>query len=703
MRKIKYVFTNTAVIFFLLLAFCVAGCGKIAAGLPNNTTDDTVRKSKNIYSGSLKQLPLKEDVINSSFSMNSQGCIYIKKTESVTALVWSDFDFTQEKTVYEIAENESILLSDITEEGSIAFIIRSDYSEGPEKFSLHVFNDMQGEILNCDLGDILIDDYPRAIDANGESFYLISVSGFVELDKQGKLVRRYKYRDDESNPSCIVRNSDIVLYGNNQRGFWYRIIDKKTFDERKTQFSSEARIWAGGTDKLYYYNGDGLVETSLTEDADVQLFSFSDVFIDPAAIKLFMNLSDGSFLFLEKTGEAINLIKVYINNDDNVKEDSRQNLNLICVNRTMFQGPINRFNINSDKYKVSILPQVSLDRYDAELLVKQYDLMEIPGSSVYEDYVRNGYIQDIGKFVEESTVVNQSTFFSRIFEDLSIDGKIYAFPREMGMINLWVPADTIGNMDSWNVNEFIDYLKSHPGAVSRSSHLSAADIKLQAVYYILLGIAEEITSDKDKIDETVLSYILEEINNIDIVRTSLEPDERLERGDAVLYKSDSITAADDLARVQSETGRKLVPIGFPSLGNSLSGGIIGYYNMLGISKNAGNSAAAWDCIEYVLAQKWAEGSWSVPTRIEDFNKRMKSNGFDEDVNINGIIYHPISDADCDTVKTAYERCRNYTDLEMNFVEIVLEEAKYYFSSEKSLDDVMNVITSRLNLMLAEGN
>ena len=123
--------------------------------------------------------------------------------------------------------------------------------------------------------------------------------------------------------------------------------------------------------------------------------------------------------------------------------------------------------------------------------------------------------------------------------------------------------------------------------------------------------------------------------------------------------------------------------------------------MIGISSESNDPIGAWSFLEFYLNQNFSQKSKDVPTRIGDYNIRMSRSTFDEEIILNGIRYYPVSQSEIDKITKAYENAKKYTALNRNIIAVIDEETAYYFRNEKELDETIEIIESRVNIMLNE--
>lgn len=682
-----------------VLSISVSGCKTKTPGQTASSYGSYIYEQKE-YSSVTTSLNMRDSDLSAFFSANPEKCIYLKNRENAAPeLVSKDIKTRQETVLADSSEDLHIISADMNDTGLIASITYSYDDPGCEKaLFLHVSNDEFYTKTTINLTDHFDGEQVSTVKITEKDIFVFSDKKFLKMDFSGNLLGRYIYKSDEDRLRYVVKGDDIIMYSENR----IKIIDRDSFAEKSSFSISEKRIWAGGEKNLYYYTGDGLVMVDPGPDPDRFVFSFSDTGIDRSSVVYFRDYDADRFLFIITTDEGLELVNVSTDKEaqNQTADDPRIDLTLICVNRSMFQGTVNKFNNTYSDYNVNILPEIKLERYAIESLDQNYDLLEIPGMSFYEDMIRSGYLHEIDEYLDNSTTINKSDFFSRIYEDLSVNGNIYAIPRQMYLTDLWGPEDVFVDLQNWDIHEFLNFMKMYPDALSESNYPDIADIKSRILYVALLGTVDDLIVSDKTIDTESLAFILEEINCLDIKENSMKMEERLRNGDVVLLKSD-IHSADELADEQSKYERKLVPLGFPSLKKENSGGLIEYFNMIGISSESNDPIGAWSFLEFYLNQNFSQKSKDVPTRIGDYNIRMSRSTFDEEITLNGIRYYPVSQSEIDKITKAYENAKKYTALNRNIIAVIDEETAYYFRNEKELDETIEIIESRVNIMLNE--
>lgn len=87
---------------------------------------------------------------------------------------------------------------------------------------------------------------------------------------------------------------------------------------------------------------------------------------------------------------------------------------------------------------------------------------------------------------------------------------------------------------------------------------------------------------------------------------------------------------------------------------------------------------------------------------ENGNKIKESRGgwSSEDFTMN---YYGATQEDVDNLKALIEVAKPISNNDQKIMEIVKEEAAPYFEGQKGLDDVVNIIQSRVSIYLSENN
>lgn len=685
---------KAAVIASLLIV--LAGCGVKSKDISSLAGYEDAVDTGFSFSYEIIDLPDDFDEAREKWAFSFDKSAYVKEAFP-SQLVLTSLVSGEKEILFECKENQSIVAVDMDANSRVLFVVKSYGNH--EKEDLYLLDSDLEVIFSKDISD-LFNGGINSVCINCDSVLVSSPEKIVKFNTKGESLGQYRLKGNERYSRCLVNDKYIVIYGENGNETQYRLLEKESFLEKESHSTDKKKIWAGGKNALFYYTGDGLFETGFCEERDKFVFSFSEIYIDYSTVKFFSDCAENRFIFLISEEGKQKVLRVFPQKEEETKKGDNEKicLNMLCANKSMFQGLVNNYNKVSDSSMVNLLPEVSLDRYDYELLSSDYDLFEIPGSSKYESYVANGYLCAIDDYIGKSNVLKED-YLQRVYDDFSIDGKIYGLPRQMYLIDLWIPEDVIGEIGRWDVYEYLDFLKEHPNAISGKDS-SVVDNKSSILYFALIGITEELIEGKEKFDIDVLSDIIKRINELDISEVYLSKEERLKNGEVLLLKEE-IDSADELADYQSKTSRKWYPIGFPTLGMKEAGGIMDYFNIIGISASSKKPEAAWKFLEYRLSQKASTDSTSVPTRREEFEERMLYSKFPEEIILDGVKYGPVTEAETKKMIEAYEKARYYTDLQRDIVLLIGEEASFYFSDQKSLEDVLDIIESRINVMLEE--
>lgn len=131
-------------------------------------------------------------------------------------------------------------------------------------------------------------------------------------------------------------------------------------------------------------------------------------------------------------------------------------------------------------------------------------------------------------------------------------------------------------------------------------------------------------------------------------------------------------------------GQELTLIGFPVSGRvegEISHNHIGYGEMLGIHSASGKKAAAWEYVEEYMVGALQKSDFFLRTGKEVFEEKMQE--------------------EADKVRAAFEEGIYYSGANKPLLDIIEEEAGPYFRGERALDDVVEIIQSRIQVYLNE--
>ena len=320
-----------------------------------------------------------------------------------------------------------------------------------------------------------------------------------------------------------------------------------------------------------------------------------------------------------------------------------------------------------------------------------------------ESLMDKGAFIDLYTFMKEDPQMQPELFLDHVRELSEREGKLYFMPSGFSMEVLTCRKDLLGDdaaeglsVDTlWKLREKYPKKTILAGVVGGSEPTSGADFLLGA---LLSGRVEPYFASEEAKEK--LRNLLEFCKSV--------PEYRASSGEYISTMSDrnNLFATYQVyghavkyffSDLKAAYGKDNYAVtGYPSIeGNGIC--LIQQMAdpMFGISSSCKNKEAAWEFVRSLLTEEAQEDLIDFPVRKEAFEKVL-NNGEKKDLTKKEkeLICQLVDSAGCFRIEFA-------TSVEDSLRGIIYEEAEGYFSGDKSLDETMKVIESRVNLFASE--
>lgn len=647
-----------------------------------------------------------------------------------------------QKLGVELQEGEYLLRFLLTQKEEPLCFVRKK-SEGEEAYLLRRYN-VQGKLLWEEdfTGHVTgKDDFVFIRDAalnNAGTLYAVSDKHLLMFDAGGNFLRAEKLPEGEVQymeiggqeqvfVSCATDSGQTVFMWNETQKTWKECFAVKdggvlsAFGEEALLLSAENRL-------LLYNLQSEEMETVLLWDK-CNIVSSEIKKLCPVEADTFMVLV-GEEAVADEACVAILTKGSVVQQEEPVEKKK-----LFLAQATSSSGPINAvtaFNRRSGQYDLSVKNyydenmefEERLNQLNAAMLSSEPpDLVEVydrGGMGQYDDYVQNGYLEDLLPYFEAGGKIKPEDLLENIVEEYRRGESIYGIPASFSMETLLCPAFVVGDEPGWTIEEFLDFMELYPHSLPYSGE-SVAEARSTVCYYMLKkSMNAFIDMEEGTCDFTGERFAdaLRRINNISIVKISQEPvKKRIEEGEVILENRE-VYSPVYIRDLEAERGQKYTLIGFPTADGSQGIDLLPQ-NIWGICATSKEKDGAWDFLEGYLAGY--SGKLSFPTGKAAFEEYLmeeteKVYRTDEDGNfildengekiesistIDGIPMPAVSMEQVEKVREATKAAtRNEAACE-EIKAIIFEEVSGYFEGKKELEEVLEVIQNRAQLYMQE--
>lgn len=632
-----------------------------------------------------------------------------------------------------------------------SYIYDEKTQSGSSKWGLAKFGADGKQIFFKDVTDQLKGQGPRdyvyindfAVDGRGR-MYVVSDSTVYLFDAEGVGKGSVSVGAGDSYLQSIGTGGDGKVYACNYTWGGEKSsceLVEIDFDNAKTgasypdfpESNSQSAIMPGAAEGTFLVNdGRTLYEYSLAAKTKTPLFDWLDSDINGDSVRSVGAMADGRILAVIEDWRNDDRGVVFLTKTKGSEVTQKETILIGTIyNDTDLQAAAVKFNRSSDKYHVSIRQYEEMANLNNDLLSRTNcpDILNLSGLNI-KQLAGKGLLEDMGIYLDKSSVFSRSDFVESVLNAYTFDGTLACIPMYFELETIVGKGSELGNKTGWTLQEMMDYADKHPKAdlFDRMSK--------QNMMYYLLAYNENafidwktgkcsFNSDEFK---NLLAFANRFPTEIDYERGQASTPTRIQNGE-VLLKEESIYSFDSIQIDNEIFQGDMTCIGFPAVDGS-SGTLMAAYKNYGITTKATRKDGAWQFIESILQNDSSFDSWGFPSKkakLEEMAKeavtaryltdengqpRLDENGQPIEIGVGGSMgyedgwtyqYRRATQEEVDLVMQLINVAKPFTMSQSKILEIIDEEAAYYFEGQKDLNSVVNVIQSRIQNYVDEGN
>ena len=602
--------------------------------------------------------------------------------------------------------------------------------DGSQKWSIHLNENMGNDTyfysssIYCDEKDQIILDTSR---------------GFEVYDGQGNPVKIIEKAAGEDRRLLRIRDGKFAIVTNNGSGTEIQTVDFQSGalgEKTKLDFNYFRYQIING---LYY-------DLYLSDDYGIYGYNIGDVELTKVMDFVASDFS-GSYLYFPVFIDENNFVTYYYE-DEGVQlskftkvapEDvvDKQELTLGCYYLEYnAKERLVEFNKNSDKYRIYIKDysmydtmddyEQGLTRLNADIVSGNVpDIMLLSSQMPIESYVSKGVFADLNEFLEKDTELKKEALLPNVLEALSTEDGLYRIAPSFTITTFVGKTADVGKEPGWTMDEAIALLKTKPEGTNLLSEITASNF----VYFNMWICGEEYV-DWEKgecyFDSDGFKKILEYANTLprEVDYSAITDDESYWQEMETQYRNGKtilsiqyLSSFRDYAYTKQGTfGEDITMIGFP-VENGL-GACLNINNTLAISATGKQQEAAWEFVKSFFTQESQEAlGYELPVRIDSLRKLEEAAWepaytVDEQGNkheykdyfyVNGMEIEvvPLTKEETGEVVEYIKSINNISAYDEELYNIVTEETESYFSGQKSVEEVVNIIQSRAKIYINE--
>jgi len=491
-----------------------------------------------------------------------------------------------------------------------------------------------------------------------------------------------------------------------------------------------------GYNELYAYN--------LADQTSTPILTWASCNIIGSNVRCVAAMEDGSYVaicedYSADTTEIVRLV-------EKPRSEVPQKIQLVLGTFNSgqdLQTAVVHFNKKNAEYQIEIEEytieyQDNWTAEDYEAAVAQFnaslvgdtapDIIDLSYNVDIGNLVAKDALEDLGGYLDSSTNVNREDFVEGILNAHTLNGKLITIPETVAINTLLGRTEQVGEEPGWTLQEIMTFAESYPDAeiLEYATKSSILQTILQYSFESFVDYENAACSFNAQEFKDVLTFAntFPAENNYDENEPSMP--RRIQSGDLLLSDANiHNTQAYQMYTQMFEVD--VTNIGYPTFDGSLGAYMRGD-SMYAIFANSKNKEGAWQFLESVLAydkpDEW--GMYGFPSRKDELEEVFEADMTPEyqldengekilDENGDPMQYpktswgyddwdtdiYAASQAQVDDIMEMLNTAKSSLTSDETLFSMIAEEAESYFSGQKSVDEVADIIQSRAGMYVSE--
>lgn len=604
-----------------------------------------------------------------------------------------------------------------------------------------------------------INNYVEDSDGNG---YVLVNNAILVVDTNGKY--QFSVGLDQNTAqnsggyiSTIVRGKNGSVYafvttystvdGNYESKNVAKVIDFAAKKFGDTEYPISASIYGSaysGGDYDVVYNGDSaLYGLNIETDEKTTIIDWVKSGIDSNAMNNVILSPDGKIIYSAYNYEISsgggysysgNDMVVYVLTKLDPSEIPDKQLISIYTTYLPYdlKSKISTFNKESDKYQIEVTSYFSDDWSNTDDAIKRLnndlvagnipDILLVNDSIPFSSYIAKGLIADLNPIMEKDESFNRADYLENIFDAFSVGDKLYRVTPSFSIVTYSGKKSVVGDKDSWTMDDFLAVHEANPDSDMLTEMTSTDFVDSMIVFNIGQYVNYETGECNFNTDsfKKALEYAKTLPTEIDYDSLYQDDNYWTERESA--YRTGKTILRNEYiydfrAIKQDEEGYFGEPvslIGVPS--DSGNGSMIQATSSLAIMEKAKNPDGAWEFIKTLLTDDAQENLGEFPVKLSALEKLAekakerpywdndgKKEYYDDQVWVGNQAFTitPNTDEDNERMMNFIKSVTSVYEYDSELLKIIDEEDQAFFSGQKSVDEVADIIQNRASTYINE--
>lgn len=622
------------------------------------------------------------------------------------------------------------------EDGTIA-VLCSTYSEvGMETmYSVVTYSTEGKKLKEISLADVLSDGslpYISQFAVSGkEDMYIAGADTVIGLTSDGK--KRFSIKSDGYiNAIFLDLNDNLYISGFDNATGEYSTrkvdIENGRAGEKIKGFPGNGEYVKSFDGNDYVLSSTGVYVLDAEKETAEHLFSWLDVDMNEVMTANDVCVrADGTIVvFIEKwTGSNVKYEFAKIKKELVGVTDEKIVLELGCLQlMDDTKEIILDFNKHNDKYRINVTEyageegsvyESKMARFNADVQSGKFDMV-YADSDMLGTWIKDGAFEDLNPYIDKD--LNRDDYFNNVFEAFENDGKLYFVSDTFFVYAMMCKKSVLEDTDSWTISDMIELRNKYPDKSFFAYPTKEA--VLSEYLYNCVNDYIDFENGTCRLNSDEFKTLLEFANSFELEINDEEYDEwSAIRSGNVLFETLFLCSCDEVSLYSQLFGDEVEFVGFPGVFGAKT--ILYMENAFAISKDSKCKEGAWELIKSVLQNRKTSDHgyyFGMPMRKAAFDDMIKAatseeTYIDENGKVQGVSratygngsvtvsVGAISESTAERFRHMIENAHDAGQSDMTVFQIISEETGAYFHGEKSVDEIADIIQSRVSIYLAE--
>ncbi|MCD7751429.1 MAG: extracellular solute-binding protein [Lachnospiraceae bacterium] len=526
--------------------------------------------------------------------------------------------------------------------------------------------------------------------------------------------RLYGFCFDENNTPVILASDDNGLYA---QALLSGQIEEGTKTRINADDLTEAENAVAVEGGILFLSGNDLYRYTLYEDSAEYLLNLSRFGIASADV-IYMGLNGANVEFVNNYAgsSASEYTVLKLSGDGKIQ----LTLGVVGVMSQKLENIVTAFNRSSEDVQIILVDYCEEDDFETarDNLYLEFIMGEAPDIIVEADHLdygifaSMGLLADLYEFMETDEEVNQDQILSNVLQILETDGHLYELTDTFSVYSMWGSSSVVQGKSGVTLTELMELLEDNGKDINAILGFAGRDdIILRLCTLCMDEFIDWNTSTCDFENET-FEGILRFANEFEgLPQESGGVLELVASGNALLSFGEISSVAT--YQIQNQIyGNDIEFIGFPTADGT--GTAILTDTSLAINANSEYPEGAWEFVRYYVLNGSEYGGCFpiVKSKLDEAMEDAMSITYSNDNENNtqwpmikasqyGIEIYQGEQSDVDAVMELIALADSRYYYNPTIMNIINEEAAYYFAGQKSFEEVAAIIQNRVQLYLAE--